>query len=154
MKLKSQVCLQENQRKQGKLHEHQPCPSRIPQDCHCSQAPMCLLLYQWHWALRCLLSLPPCWQDRAVIPTSLCPWAMLAVPYQVACGTGHPRVVQARVTSMFSQTPCARSGIQNMGARPERSSRSSFSRQAFSTACAGRHGGKAGQRGDVVTLIL
>lgn len=78
----------------------------------------------------------PSWQDRAAIPRVPVPRrAVLALPYQVACGTGDPRAVHARVTSILSQTACARSGIQNMGARPERSSRNSFSRHAFSMAC-------------------
>lgn len=98
------------------------------------------------------LFLPPCWQDRAVprvpvpLGTRVPPRAVLALSYQVACGTGEPRAVHARVTSMLSQTACARSGIQSMGARPARSSRSSFSRRAFSIACDRRHWVKAGQR--------
>lgn len=55
--------------------------------------------------------------------------------YQVTCGGGDARTVHARVTSIRSQTACTLSGIQNIGARPDRSSMYSFSTRAFSTAC-------------------
>lgn len=54
--------------------------------------------------------------------------------YQVTCGGGDARTVHARVTSIRSQTACTLSGIQNIGARPDRSSMYSFSTRAFSTA--------------------
>lgn len=168
MRLKSQVCQWENQRKQGRLHEHWPCPRmslvgmsrkqgkphehqprprRIPQECHCSLAPCP------YWCTVGLGTEVFTVTSEAVPPSLLagqgchCPRAVLALPYQVACGTGDPRTVQVRVTSILSQTPCARSGIQNMGARPERSSRNSFSRLAFSIACGRETLGKGTAKG-------
>lgn len=189
LRLKSQVCQWENQRKQGRLHEHWPCPRmslvgmsrkqgkphehqprprRIPQECPGNRkSPMNISPVPGGSHRNVTVPWPPCpyWctvglgtevftvTSEAVPPSLLagqgchCPRAVLALPYQVACGTGDPRTVQVRVTSILSQTPCARSGIQNMGARPERSSRNSFSRLAFSIACGRETLGKGTAKG-------